>query len=134
MTRIGQNIVHAAEQLLQATYNVDRSLLEENILEAVRAIGKSSVMHKTELLLAYKQLALQALSEQQAVAVSALRLSEGDQHDIEVAIKKKHPAVRSVLWELDPNLIGGITVLVADQWYDFSIRQQLTTIREQLSV
>jgi len=68
-----------------------------------------------------------------AVVTSALPLSKGEKEVIEKDILKRASGDLKVTFEVDPHLLGGLTIRVGDRMVDHSVLAQLTDMRTLFS-
>jgi len=70
---------------------------------------------------------------EEAVVTSALPLSDGEKVIIEEDILKRASGDLEVAFEVDPHLLGGLTIRVGDKMVDHSVLAQLTDMRTLFS-
>ena len=68
-----------------------------------------------------------------AVVTSALPLSKAEKEVIEKDILKRSSGDLKVAFEVDPDLLGGLTIQVGDTMVDHSVSAQLTGMRTLFS-
>ncbi len=103
------------------------------VASVLQAYHSSKAPHKSQVMRLYKQQIRRLQTQQQAVITSSTDATTKLQSDIKAYISQTHPHIKSFVWQVDPELVGGFTILVGDMWHDSSITHQLHTIREQLS-
>lgn len=108
---------------------VDQDLVNQTMV----AFRSSRVKHKTQVLRYLKQSLGRLQSQQQATVISSSHLPEALRQQLTTYITHTYPQVKTFVWQVNPDLIGGFTILVGDMWHDSSIAHQLQTIREQLT-
>lgn len=72
------------------------------------------------------------ISGKTAVVTSALPLTSKEQKVIEGDILKKAGA-KQVTFEVDPRLLGGLTIQIDDRLYDHSVSSQLAGLRSRMT-
>lgn len=130
---MNQSGLSQAQQLLPHCLDQQGALSTQAITEVVKAIMASQVKGKAAILRQLKRLVEQENRRQQATVTSVTSLDKATQTQISTYITKHHPAIRRIVWQEDPNLLGGFTIQMGDMWYDLSIVHDLQTIREHLS-
>jgi F-type H+-transporting ATPase subunit b len=68
-----------------------------------------------------------------AVVTTALPLTEAEKKVLEKDILKRSTGEPAVSFEVDPNLLGGLTIRIDDKVYDHSVSSQLSNIYGLLS-
>lgn len=68
----------------------------------------------------------------EVTAVSAHSLSDSVHHDIESRMRQLYPAVKEVIIneQLDPEVVGGVRLELANQQLDLSIRTKLNKFKQ----
>ena len=62
------------------------------------------------------------------------KLEENKIHEIEAALKIKNKVDVELINRIDPSLIGGIKVVIDNHIYDYSIQNELMSMKSQLKV
>jgi F-type H+-transporting ATPase subunit b len=75
----------------------------------------------------------QELIGKTAVVTSALPLSDKEKKVIESDILKKAGSDMEIKFEVDPSILGGLTIQVDDKLYDHSVSSQLTELKSRLT-
>lgn len=67
----------------------------------------------------------------EAVAVSAHDISDETVKDISAILKREHPKAKSVriIQRIDPNVVGGVRVDMANEQLNLTVRDQLDTFK-----
>ena len=68
-----------------------------------------------------------------ALVTSALPLSDQEKKVIETDILKRSKGDPEIAFEVDPKLLGGLTIRIDDTIYDHSISAQLSSMRGLLN-
>ena len=68
-----------------------------------------------------------------AVVTSALPLTDKEKEVIEKDILKRSSGDIAVIFEVEPDLLGGLTIRVGDKMVDHSVLAQLTGMRALFS-
>ncbi|MCR5309652.1 MAG: ATP synthase F1 subunit delta, partial [Bacilli bacterium] len=64
---------------------------------------------------------------------SAFALDKKTIADIELAISKKEGRKVSLIFKIDPSLIGGVKVVINNHIYDGSVKNKLVEMKQSLS-
>ena len=72
------------------------------------------------------------ISGKSAVVTSALPLNEKEKKAIESDILKKAGADLKISFEVDPRILGGLTIKVDDKLFDHSVSSQLAGLKSRL--
>lgn len=109
-------------------------VIDATKLRAVaRELLESEHPSKREIVRQLTVMAESIQARQLAEVTSAVELPKSTQEALGNLIQSRHPEVKSINWQINPELLGGFTIRVADTWYDTSVSADLQTIREQLS-
>jgi len=66
--------------------------------------------------------------------ISAVELEQKVSLKIEEAFRKKHDGQKIEFnFEINPQLIGGVLIIDGENYYDASVSNQLSSIKQQLS-
>ena len=122
-----------ARALLPHACDRNGLLDQHRLLEVVKALLASNVAHKRDIARELGVQAEQLQRQQVAVVTSAAPLAKNVQEEIASSLQRAHTHFKAVDWQIDIKLLGGFTVQIGDTWYDFTIANDLHTLREQLS-
>lgn len=70
----------------------------------------------------------------EGIIYSVNKLEENKIHEIEAALKIKNKVDVELINRIDPNLIGGIKVVIDNHIYDYSIQNELMNMKNQLKI
>lgn len=122
-----------AEKLLAIAQNANGRIDQGKVLEVVRSVLQSQLPGKRQIAREIGRLATQQLHNQTAKVTTATELNAAAKAELSQILQKKYPHATSWEWEVDPALIGGLTVEIGDMWYDASVVNDLTKIKERLT-
>jgi F0F1-type ATP synthase delta subunit len=122
-----------ARALLSLVTNAQGVIDEAKLLDVVRELLKTNQPAKREIVRRLAVLAENIQTRQLAEVTSAVALPKTTQDALASLVHRNHPEVKQITWQINPDLLGGFTVRVADTWYDMSISADLQLIKEQLS-
>jgi F0F1-type ATP synthase delta subunit len=105
---------------------------EAKVRQVLAAIKQSRPANFPQLARSLRQSLRLIDKQQRAVIASAEILSPEIREKIQRMLTKMHPGISSFTWERDELLLGGITILAQDHWYDASLKHDLEQIQEQL--
>jgi F-type H+-transporting ATPase subunit delta len=110
-----------------------RGVLEPKMVLAVaRALGKSRISNRGQLLRRFRREVARLEARQRAVVMSAVLPDDHHQAEIARAIRAQHPGVVTIDWQVDRSVIGGILARVGDTEYNFSVADKLQQVQEHL--
>lgn len=118
---------------------VVRDLAEKVLPGEHKLAGFLSVLvenHRIALLpsvvVIFKQLIDELKKTLSLTVCSAFPLEESEKRELLEKLRREHGSLVTVEWEIDADLLGGMTVRSGDKLYDSSIRGALEQFREQL--
>ncbi len=126
-------VVAKAQALVSLVTTTDGVIDPDKLQAVVHELLNTN--HKSKRDIA-RQLAIEAekiQTQQLAEVASAVVLPKSTQQALVNAIRRRHPQVKQFVWQVNPDLLGGFTIRVADTWYDTTLATDLKTIRQQLS-
>lgn len=97
-------------------------------------LDKSREQSLPEILEAYRELLDEAEGIRQITVTTAVPLALKEQENLAAALGKKLAAKVRLKSLVDKSLIGGIMVQIDDTIYDASLRQQLASLKQSLTV
>ena len=122
-----------AKRLLSLALKSDGSVDENKILAIVKELMAGKQPNMRRIAKALGCLADHKINQQRAIITTAVPANSAMKEQIFENIKRRHPQVVSAEWRQDSSLLGGFTVQIGDLWYDASIANDLSTIREHIS-
>lgn len=69
---------------------------------------------------------------QKVTVTTAIELTAAEQKSIAAKLKKKFGASASTNFEVDPSILGGITLRINADYYDGSLSRKLEAIKDAL--
>jgi F0F1-type ATP synthase delta subunit len=119
-----------ARKILPFCLDSKQLIDEQQTKDVFKAIRVSTIAHKLAIMRELARVLRLYDHEQRAVVTSAQAVSPALQRQIMATISAKHPTIRYAVWEIDPTLVGGITIMAVDSWYDLSLQGRLRQIAE----
>lgn len=115
--KVGILAIAATQKLLGAALDEERQkVLVDEFFSSVKA-GKVVVLEGEKF------------EGKSAVITSALPLTEKEKEVIEKDILKRTTGEPEIAFEVDPDLLGGLTIRIDDKMYDHSVSAQLSGMR-----
>jgi len=138
-------IADLREALDNPAYSVDQRVavvrdLAEKVMPGERKLaGFLSLLvenHRISLLPSivgiFRQLIDELKKALSLTVCSAFPLEESEKQELLQKLRREHGSLVTIEWEIDSDLLGGMTVRSGDKLYDSSIRGALEQFREQL--
>ena len=129
----GAVVLAKARALLPLVTSKDGAVDGTKLQAVARELLESNQPAKREIVRQLAALAENLQARQLAEVTSAVELPKATQEALASLIRRRHPEVKQFVWRVNPDLLGGFTIKVADTWYDTSVSADLETIKEQLS-
>ncbi len=123
-----------AEQVFELISGVAKDALPEmakNFLRTVIANGRLSAM--PEIARQFRALKNAKSGSSDAVVYSAFAIDNAALKDLQFSLEKRFARALNVSVELQPELIGGIRVVVGDEVLDFSVKARLEQMKAALT-
>ncbi|OGC79728.1 MAG: ATP synthase F1 subunit delta [candidate division Zixibacteria bacterium RBG_16_43_9] len=118
------------EKMLQLTF---RGKISELLLQFLLfLLSKGRLVHILEINTRYDQLLKEKEGLVEAQVITASPLDEGLSVSLKEKMEKKTGKKVSLTYKVEPEIIGGIRVIVGNQIIDHSIRTELDKLRESL--
>lgn len=127
-----QQIKHQSQILLAHGLDAAGKLQPKMVVAIAKAVAESSWPHKRALLRQLLRDVTRIEAQQTALVSSAKALSHEEQQSVIKVIQQKHAQVGEFRWQVQPELLAGLTIKVGDTWYDYSVQQRLLQVQEQL--
>src|SRR3990170_1764117 len=118
------------EKMLQLTF---RGKISELLLQFLLfLLSKGRLVHILEINTRYDQLLKEKEGLVEAQVITASPLDEGLSVSLKEKMEKKTGKKVSLTYKVEPEIIGGIRVIVGNQIIDHSIRTELDKLRESI--
>lgn len=121
-----------ARRLMRLCIGPDGLLQEDTVRHVAATIEKEKPRNYLGILSALTELVRLEVARHTATITSALPLTDTEKQAIEAKLNARTPGLRYI-WQVDPELIGGLTVKVGDDVTDASIRSRIDRL-SRLSV
>lgn len=114
-------------------------LLKGQISEVIRNFLALLIDHRREVFLKdiateYVAMANKARNIVEVQVASAVELSKDEKSKLEALLARLTKKKVKTLYEVDPSLIGGVKVRMGDRVIDGSVKNRLSTLKEQLRI
>jgi F-type H+-transporting ATPase subunit delta len=116
--------------VLRAVFGSRASELFTNFLEVLNAHGRLDLLRYIRA--AYHELLDQRAHRVRVQVHSAVPLLDAQRQRLEQELREVFQVQPVLQAQVDPDLLGGLTVRIGDWLYDASVRTQIHTIRNQL--
>ncbi|HIX20619.1 MAG TPA: ATP synthase F1 subunit delta [Candidatus Akkermansia intestinigallinarum] len=126
--KIGKETQAQARRLIRLCLDEHGLLQEDTVRQIASAIAERRPRGYMALLSAFTELVRLQKQKHSAVITSAVPLTPDEQQAIRSKLDARHEGL-DYSWKVDPALIAGFTVRVADDFTDASVRSRI----EQLS-
>lgn len=123
-----------AEQVFELISGVAQDAMPEmakNFLRTVIANGRLSAL--PEIARQFRALKNAQGGSSDAVVYSAFAIDDVARKDLQVSLEKRFGRALNVSVEMQPELIGGIRVVVGDEVLDFSVKARLEQMKAALT-
>ncbi len=127
--KITKDVQAQARRLMRLCIGADGLMQEARVREVATAISTRKPRNAAALLAAFTELVKIECARHTATITSAIELTEGERNAIRARLDARHAGL-SYVWAVDPTLIGGFTVKVADDVTDASIRTRIARIAQ----
>lgn len=121
-----------ARRLMRLCIGPDGLLQEDTVRHVAATIEKEKPRNYLGILSALTELVRLEVARHTATITSALPLTDTEKQAIEAKLNARTPGLRYI-WQVDHELIGGLTVKVGDDVTDASIRSRIDRL-SRLSV
>ncbi len=125
--KITKDVQAQARRLMRLCTGADGRLQEATVREVAGAIATRRPRNAAALLTAFTELVRLEEARHTATITSAIALTDAEQASIRARLEAGHPGL-NYKWELDPELIAGITVKVGDDVTDASVRTRISRL------
>lgn len=116
-----------ARRLLRLCLSEDGRLQEEHVRRIASEITQKKPRNYVELLTAFADLVRLEAERRTATITSAVPLTEQEQNAIRTKLDARTPDLHYV-WQVQPELLGGIAVRVGDRVTDASLRARVNQL------
>ncbi len=127
--KITKDVQAQARRLMRLCIGEDGLMQEARVREVATAITTRKPRNAAALLTAFTELVKIEQARHTATITSALPLTESEQASIRTRLNARHPGL-SYEWQVDPELIAGFTVKVADDVTDASVRSRIARLAQ----
>lgn len=121
-----------ARRLMRLCIGPDGLLQEDTVRHVAATIEKEKPRNYLGILSALTELVRLEVARHTATITSALPLTDTEKQAIEAKLNARTPGLRYI-WQVDSELIGGLTIKVGDDVTDASIRSRIDRL-SRLSV
>ncbi len=125
--KITKDVQAQARRLMRLCIGKDGLMQEARVREVATAITTRKPRNAAALLSAFTALVRLEQAHHTATITSALPLTAGEQASIRARLDARHPGL-SYDWQVNPELLAGITVKVGDDVTDASVRTRLAQL------
>ncbi len=125
--KITKDVQAQARRLMRLCIGEDGLMLESRVREVASAITTRKPRNAAALLTAFTELVKIERARHTATITSAIPLTTSEQAAIRARLDARHPGL-SYEWAVDPSLIAGLTVKVADDVTDASVRSRIARL------
>lgn len=122
--KITKDIQAQARRLMRLCMSAEGLLIEENVRKVADGITAAKPRNYIALLTAFTNLVRLEQESRTATVTSAVPLSDSEKNAICARLNARKPGL-IYNWQVNPDLIGGITVCVGDQVTDASIKSRI---------
>ncbi len=127
--KISKDVQAQARRLMRLCIGRDGLMQEARVREVATAISTRKPRNAAALLTAFTDLVRLEQQRHTATITSAIPLTAEEQAAIRAKLDARHPGL-SYHWELEPALIAGLTVKVADNVTDASVRTRIARLSQ----
>ena len=108
--------------------------VEQDIISLLKIIVENHRVNLlSDVLVSFNSLCNSYKGITEGMLFSALALDKKTIADIELAIGKKEGRKVSLIFKIDPSLIGGVKVVMNNHMYDGSVKNKLAEMKQSLS-
>lgn len=125
--KITKDVQAQARRLMRLCINTQGLLDEDAVRQVANTITEKKPRNYIPLLAAFTELVRLQQAQHTATITSAVPLSPAEQADIRTKLDARTPGLH-YRWEVDPELIAGLTVQVGDQVTDASVKSRIERI------
>ncbi len=127
--KITKDVQAQARRLMRLCIGEDGLMQEARVREVATAISTRKPRNAAALLTAFTELVKIEQARHTATITSAVPLTEDERAAIRAKLDARHPGL-SYEWGTDPGLIAGLTVKVADEVTDASVRSRIARLAQ----
>lgn len=122
--KIAKEVQAQARQLMRLCLGVDGLLQEDRVRLVAAKLQEKQPRNYIQLLTAFTELIRLEEARHTATITSAVPLTPGEQALIRAKLDARHPGLKYE-WQVQPELIAGMTVRVGDEVMDASVRSRI---------
>jgi F-type H+-transporting ATPase subunit delta len=100
------------------------------VARQVTWLSSFTLTERVKLLQSYRSFVENKIKEASVEVFSTVEIDETEKTNLEKLLKGKFGQDKEVVFNIDPNLIGGVRIKQKDNLYDYSIMGKLEQIRE----
>ncbi len=127
--KITKDVQAQARRLMRLCIGEDGLMQEARVREVATAISTRRPRNAAALLAAFTELVKIEQARHTATITSAVPLTAGEQAAIRSKLDARHPGL-SYEWQVNPELIAGLTVKVGDDVTDASVRSRIARLAQ----
>ena len=130
--KISKEARRTSRQLFRACM-VDGKLDESRVRTVVNGVASSKPRGYIGMLDAFSRLVANEVSRQRALVESASALSPATQTELQASLSKKYGRQLTLVFTVNPELLGGIRVKVGSDVWDGSVKARLEGLAASLA-
>jgi F-type H+-transporting ATPase subunit delta len=100
------------------------------VARQVTWLSSFTLTERVKLLQSYRSFVENKIKEASVEVFSTVEIDKTEKTNLEKLLKGKFGQDKEVVFNIDPNLIGGVRIKQKDNLYDYSIMGKLEQIRE----
>ena len=131
--KVNKEALRHARHLVQACTKADGTLDLKKAATFVDRLGKEKPRNYLGILTAFQRLLRLEAEQRTAVVTSTKKLDTEMKSGLEKDLKKRYGKDLTIVYEVEPDLIGGMRVKVGCDVWDGSVRARLGRLRQALS-
>ncbi len=127
--KITKDVQAQARRLMRLCIGEDGLMQEQRVREVATAISTRKPRNAAALLTAFTELVRLEQARHTATITSAIELTASEQAAIRARLDARHPGL-DYSWQVEPELLAGITVKVGDDVTDASVRSRIARLAQ----
>lgn len=125
--KISKETQAQARRLFRLCIGADGLVQEDTVRRIFAEVESRKPRNYLPLLSAFTDLVRREKRRHTATITSAVPLTAGEQASIRAKLDTRHPGLEYT-WQVDPSLIAGLTVQVADDVTDASVKSRIARL------